>query len=118
MAAFFLSTNVLIHDRPQWPITATITLIYTWSQRKKRPPVSGYPQAHRAQTSLGMYRWLYCVTTQYPYYVYHLDVNPLRAKFFRGNKNIYLHFMSILHIDMTQVVGILPSVRQGLVYIT
>ena len=37
---------------------------------------------------------------------------PLYAKFFRGNKNIYLHFMSFRHIDMTQVVEILPQVRQ------
>ena len=36
------------------------------------------------------------------------DVNPLHAKYFRGNKNIHLHFMSLLHIDITQVVGILP----------
>ena len=40
-------------------------------------------------------------------------LNPLRAKFFRGNKNIYLHFMSLLHIDMTQVVEIYSQVRQG-----
>ena len=26
-------------------------------------------------------------------------VNPLRAKFFRENVNIYLHFMSFLHIN-------------------
>ena len=32
---------------------------------------------------------------------------PLLAKFFRGNINIYLHFMSLLHIDMTEVVKIL-----------
>ena len=38
-------------------------------------------------------------------------LNPLRAKFFRGN--IYLHFMSLLHIDMTQVLKILPRVRPG-----
>ena len=38
--------------------------------------------------------------------------NPLRANFFRGNKNIYLHFMSFLHTDMTQVVEILPRGRQ------
>ena len=37
--------------------------------------------------------------------------NPLHAKFFRGNKNIYLYFMSFFHIDMTQVVEILPQVR-------
>ena len=44
--------------------------------------------------------------------------NPLHAKFFRGNKNIYLHFMSFLHIDMMQVVEILPQVRPGHTYST
>ena len=39
-------------------------------------------------------------------------LNPLRAKYFRGNIKIYLHFVSFLHIDMTQVVEILPQVRQ------
>ena len=39
------------------------------------------------------------------------SVNPLRAKFFRGNIDIYLHFVSFLHIDM-QVVEILPQIRQ------
>ena len=43
-------------------------------------------------------------------------INPLRAKFFRGNINIYLHFMSFLHIDMTQVLKILPQVREGPTY--
>ena len=44
--------------------------------------------------------------------------NPLRAKFFRGNTNIYLHFVSFLHIDATQVVEILPQVRQEPTYST
>ena len=39
-------------------------------------------------------------------------VNPLRAKFFRGSINIYLYFVSFLHIDTTQVVEILPQIRQ------
>ena len=39
-------------------------------------------------------------------------INPLHAKFFRGIKNIYLHFMSFLYIDMAQIVEILPQVRQ------
>ena len=43
-------------------------------------------------------------------------VNPLRAKFFRGNINIYLHFVSFLHIDLTQVLKILPQVREGPTY--
>ena len=40
-------------------------------------------------------------------------INPLRATFFRGNINIYLHFMSLLHIDMTQVLKIVSQVRPG-----
>ena len=44
--------------------------------------------------------------------------NPLRAKFSRGNINIYLHFISLLHIDMTQALKILPQVRPGLTYST
>ena len=45
-------------------------------------------------------------------------INPLRAKFFRGNINIYLHFMSLLHIDMTHVLKILPQIRPGPTYST
>ena len=41
-------------------------------------------------------------------------INSLRAKFCRGNTYIYLHFMSLLHIDMTQVLKILPQVRPDL----
>ena len=43
---------------------------------------------------------------------------PLRAKFFRVIQNLYLHFMSYLHIDMTQVVEILPREWAGLAYFT
>ena len=46
------------------------------------------------------------------------NVNPLCVIFFRGNINMYLHFMLFLHIDMTQVVEILPQVRQGPTYST
>ena len=45
-------------------------------------------------------------------------LNPLRAKFFCGNINIYLHFMSLLHIDLAQVLKFLPQVRPGLIYST
>ena len=45
-------------------------------------------------------------------------INPLRAKFFRGNINIYLHFVSFLHIDTTQVAEILPQTRQEPTYST
>ena len=47
-----------------------------------------------------------------------LDLNPLRAKFFSGTTNIYLHFVSFLHIDTTQVVEILLQIRQELTYST
>ena len=46
------------------------------------------------------------------------QVNPLRAKFFRGKINIYLHFVSFLHIDTTQVVEIIPQIRQEPTYST
>ena len=42
--------------------------------------------------------------------------NPLRAKFFRGSINIYLHFMSFLHINLTQVLETLPQVSEGPTY--
>ena len=44
--------------------------------------------------------------------------NPLRAKFLRENINIYLHFMSFLHTNKTQVVEIPHRVRQGPAYST
>ena len=44
------------------------------------------------------------------------SLNPLRAKLFKGNKNIYLHFMSFLHIDLTRVLKILPQVGAGSAY--
>ena len=47
-----------------------------------------------------------------------VPVNPLRAKFFRGSINIYLHFMSLLHIDMTHVLEILHQIRPGTTYST
>ena len=47
-----------------------------------------------------------------------LSLKPLRAKFFRGNVDIYSHFVSFLHIDTTQVVEILPQIRQEPTYST
>ena len=46
----------------------------------------------------------------------YFSINPLHAKFFRGNINIYLHFMSLLHIDLTQVLKTLPRIREGPTY--
>ena len=46
------------------------------------------------------------------------SVNSLRAKFFRVNINIYLHFMSFLHTYKTRVFEIPPRVRQGPAHFT
>ena len=46
------------------------------------------------------------------------NVNPLHAKFFRVNINIYLYFVSFLHTNKTQVAEIPPRVRQGPAYST
>ena len=40
-----------------------------------------------------------------------MTINPLRAKLLRVNLNMYLHSMSFLHIDMTQVLKIIPQIR-------
>ena len=45
--------------------------------------------------------------------VYGPAINPLGDDFLRGSINMYLHFISFLRIDVTQVVEILPHVRQG-----
>ena len=52
------------------------------------------------------------------WYAYSDDFNPLRAKYLGENINIYLHLMSFLHINKTQVVEIPPRVRQGPAYST
>ena len=62
-----------------------------------------------------------CTAPLVPVRLRHITVihfNPLRAKFFRSNINIYSHFVSFLHIDTTQVVEILPQVRQEPTYST
>ena len=46
------------------------------------------------------------------------SINLLRAKFVRGNIDLYLHFVSFLQIDTTQVVEILPQIRQEPTYST
>ena len=45
-------------------------------------------------------------------------VNSLRDIFFRGNINIYLHFMSFLHTNKTHVVEMSSRVRQEPAYST
>ena len=60
----------------------------------------------------------YDVIVMHIYWHSSLSINPLRAKFFRENIDIYLHFMSFLHINKTQVVEIPPWVRQWPAYST
>ena len=55
---------------------------------------------------------------QWPHMASYNFVNPLHAKFFRWNLNIYLHLMSFLHTNKTQLVEIPPRVRQGPAYST
>ena len=43
-------------------------------------------------------------------------LNLYMLNFTEGTKTYFLHFMSFLHIDMTQVVEILSQVRQGPTY--
>ena len=47
-----------------------------------------------------------------------IQINPLRAKLLRENINIYLHFMSFLHTNKTQVAEIPPGVRRRPAYST
>ena len=46
------------------------------------------------------------------------NFNPLPATFLRGNINLYLHFVLFPHIYTTQVVEILPQIRQEPTYST
>ena len=45
--------------------------------------------------------YLHAVVPMYNTHAIYISLNSLRAKFFRGNKNIYLHFIPFLHINMT-----------------
>ena len=45
-------------------------------------------------------------------------INTLHVKFFSRNIDMYFQFLAFLHTNMTQVVGILPHVRQGRTYFT
>ena len=44
--------------------------------------------------------------------IWFVQNNPLSAQFLKGYKNTYSHFISFLHVDMTQVAEILPQERQ------
>ena len=51
---------------------------------------------------------------------FHLPV-PIKTRYvlnYKGNINMYLHFVSFLHIDTTEIVDILPQIRQEPTYST
>ena len=64
----------------------------------------------------GVWAYLWGVYDRMPVVSYHKHLNPSHAKLFRGNIIIYLHFMSLPHIELTPVAEILPRVRQGSTY--
>ena len=51
-------------------------------------------------------------------FIFHALEVAIFKQFFRWNINIYSHFVSFLHIDMTQVVEIFPQIRQEPTYST
>ena len=71
----------------------------------------GYSSKHGGSTKNGKGLILPVVHS----YIFNDNINPLRAKFFRENINIYLHFVSFIHIDRTQVLKIL-QVRETPTY--
>ena len=44
------------------------------------------------------------------------EIQSFTYQIFQKEQNIYLHFMPFLHIDLTQVVEILPQVKQDITY--
>ena len=111
--------------RPGWVFSqAQNHMIKTYSNDAVRTIILQTKQnkARQNHSYSASYQWIWC-PNHYVNYREQLTlhcshINPLPAKFFSGSKNIHLHFMSLLHIDMTQVVGILPQVRQWLTYST
>ena len=104
-----------------WGWQVSVTALY--SQTKWRP---GSGIWHKAEVIIGsgivlvpirhqMITWTVAdfSSNESLWKLHHTNFNPLRAKFFRGNINIYLYFVSFLHTNKTQVVEIPPRVRQG-----
>ena len=104
----FLNENVWIPIKislkfvPHDPINNMPALVQIMAWRRLGDKTLSGPMMVRLPTHI-------CVTR-------HQWVNLLRASFLRGNININLNSMSLLLIKMTQVVEILPHVRQGPTY--
>ena len=69
------------------------------------PPVTSKLASRRLSVNFSQISWLLVIISS-------PNFKPLRSKFFRGNINMYLHFVSFLKIETTQVVEILPQIRQ------
>ena len=109
-------------ESPLWVVTSSMTFLcpyishwwrQTWDMLLYFTVVT--QSEARISTEHGITLFITQSTTTW-YYM--LTLNPLRAKFFRGSMNIYLHFVSFLHIGTTQVVEILPQIRQEPTYST
>ena len=94
------------HHRAQslWWEASTVSLSSTWIITSSTSRVFSSTEISKASIKA-----ITCITNC-------IHINHLRAKFFRGNINIYLHFMSSLHIDTTHVFKILSQVRPGPTY--
>ena len=90
------STSPYGVTRPQWVKRATIKTM-------KLTSLQTVTMIHHEKYPIGMSK-MACSVSQCTF-------NPLRAKFFRVNLNMYLHFMSFLLIDMTKALKILPQIR-------
>ena len=76
------------------------------------------PMSSHLKTLHNLRKWWKCGLKLALLNWFMLYINPSRAKFFRGNKNMYSQFMSFLHIDMAQVVEILSQANQRPTYYT
>ena len=104
--------------------------IYMWQKHKNLYSVikkknNHWPFSRRLTQSLEILHWsqrqvsfdiLIVVVRELMANTCNWIINPLCTKFFRGNISIDLHFVSFIHIDMTQVLKILPQVSEGPTY--
>ena len=93
-----------------WSLYSQITKFMglTWG-----PPGSCRPQMGPMLAPWTLLSGLICLGD-----VWYHCLNPLHATLFIGNTKMYLQLISLLYNDMTQVVEILPHIRQELTYST
>ena len=83
----------------QWPIPVFRMVLFSWFICRVSTASTTRAACWWATQSRRLVWWLRPVKVPVCW-----ELNPLRAKFFRGRINIYLHFMSLFHIDMTPVL--------------